>query len=234
MRFCASAGSFLICSFRNSTSISSWMISGYRQKQPPLGWSVVRNTRHGSLMSSSSSSPTAHCTALTMLRSLVDVGDDAAAGLVLDVQVAPLAPGELVEQVLPRAVGGDRDGVAEEDRAGVGRQVRVRVEGLGDRRPPRSASCPSRRRRRRGTAGAPGAPGALPAPSSSRCVVATLPGTPRLLQCRWSGCGSSRSSTICARLEMICAGRERLCSPRSARGAGSRSCPTSTPRRRRG
>ena len=51
--------------------------------------------------------------------SLVGVGDDAAAGLVLDVEVAPLAAGELVEQVLPGAVGGDRDGVAEQDGAGV-------------------------------------------------------------------------------------------------------------------
>ena len=57
---------------------------------------------------------------------LVDVGDDAAAGLVLHVDVAPLAAGQLVEQVLPRAVGGDRHGVAEQHRAGVGRQVRLR------------------------------------------------------------------------------------------------------------
>ena len=70
-------------------------------------------------MSSSSSRPTAHCTALTRLLLLVDVGDDAAAGLVLDIEVAPLAAGELVEQVLPGAVGGDGDGVAEQDRAGV-------------------------------------------------------------------------------------------------------------------
>ena len=56
--------------------------------------------------------------------SLVGVGDDAAAGLVLDVEVAPLAAGELVEQVLPGAVGGDRDGVAEQDGAGVGGEVR--------------------------------------------------------------------------------------------------------------
>ena len=63
---------------------------------------------------------------------LVDVGNDAAAGLVLDVEVAPLAAGELVEQVLPGAVGGDRHGVAEQHGAGVGRQVRVGVEVLGD------------------------------------------------------------------------------------------------------
>ena len=37
-------------------------------------------------------------------------------------------------------------------------------------------------------------------------VVETLPGTPRLLQCRWIGCGIPRSSMICARPEMIFAG----------------------------
>ena len=47
----------------------------------------------------------------------VDVGDDAAAGFVLDVQVSPLAAGELIQQVLPRAVRGDRDGIAKEHRA---------------------------------------------------------------------------------------------------------------------
>jgi hypothetical protein len=36
------------------------MISGYRQKQPPLGWSVVRKMCQGSLMSNSSYKPTAH------------------------------------------------------------------------------------------------------------------------------------------------------------------------------
>ena len=65
---------------------------------------------------------------------LVDVGHDAAAGLVLDVDVAPLAAGQLVEQVLPRAVGGDRHRVAEQHGAGVGGQVRVGVEVLGDLR----------------------------------------------------------------------------------------------------
>ena len=99
---------------------------------------------------------------------LVDVGDDAAAGLVLHVEVAPLAAGQLVEQVLPGAVGGDRHGVAEQHGAGVGGEVRMGVELLGDRRPTRSASCASRRRRRRGTAGGPGGPGCPPAPSSSR------------------------------------------------------------------
>ena len=56
---------------------------------------------------------------------LVHVGNDPAAGLVLHVQIAPLAPGELMEQVLPGTVGGDRHGIAEEDRPRVGRQVRV-------------------------------------------------------------------------------------------------------------
>ena len=64
---------------------------------------------------------------------LVHVGDDAAAGLVLHVEVAPLPAGEFVQQVLPRPVGGDGDGVAEQHRAGVARQVRVGVEVLGDR-----------------------------------------------------------------------------------------------------
>ena len=93
---------------------------------------MVRKIRHGSSISSSSSSPTAHCTALTRLLLLVGVRDDAAAGFVLDVEVAPLAAGQLVEQVLPRAVGGDRDRVAEQHGAGVGGEVRVGVEVLGD------------------------------------------------------------------------------------------------------
>ena len=37
------------------------------QKQAPLGWSVVKKTCHGFLMSKSSSRPTAHWTALTRL-----------------------------------------------------------------------------------------------------------------------------------------------------------------------
>ena len=98
---------------------------------------------------------------------LVDVGDDAAAGLVLHVEVAPLAAGQLVEQVLPGAVGGDGHGVAEQHGAGVGREVRVGVEIRRRWRPTSSASWASRRRRRRGTAGGPGAPGCPPAPSWS-------------------------------------------------------------------
>ena len=62
----------------------------------------------------------------------VDVRHDAAAGLVLDVEVGPLPAGQLVEQVLPRTVGGDRHGVAEQDRADVAGQVRVLVELFGD------------------------------------------------------------------------------------------------------
>ncbi len=54
----------------------------------------------------------------------IGVRDDAAAGLVFDVEVAPLTAGELIEQMLPGSVGGDRDGVAEEDRAGVAGEIR--------------------------------------------------------------------------------------------------------------
>ena len=50
-----------------SAHINNWMISGYLQKQAPLGWSVDKKTRQGSLINSNSSKPTAHCTALTRL-----------------------------------------------------------------------------------------------------------------------------------------------------------------------
>ena len=72
----------------------------------------------------------------------IGVGNDAAAGFVLDVEIAPLASGELVEQMLPRAVGGDRHGVAEDDGAGVRREVRVRVEILGELRRLRAHRVP--------------------------------------------------------------------------------------------
>src|SRR4029079_1074961 len=66
--------SFRIPFLRASAHIRSSMISGYRQKQPPLGWSVDRNTCHGFLINSSSSSPTAHCTALTRMLGLYEYG----------------------------------------------------------------------------------------------------------------------------------------------------------------
>ena len=62
----------------------------------------------------------------------VDVRHDAAAGLVLDVEVAPLAPGQLVQQMLPRTIGGDRHRVAEQDGADVAGQVLVLEEFRGD------------------------------------------------------------------------------------------------------
>ena len=62
----------------------------------------------------------------------IRIRHDAAAGFVLDIQIAPFAAGELVEQVLPRTVGGDRDRVAKQHGTGVGRHVRMRVEVLGD------------------------------------------------------------------------------------------------------
>ena len=100
--------------------------------------------------------------------SLVGVRHDAAAGLVFDIEIAPLAARQLIEQMLPRAVGGDGDGVAEEDGAGVAGEVRVRVEVRRRSASPRSAWCASRRRRRRGTADGPCARGGLRAPSSFR------------------------------------------------------------------
>ncbi len=61
----------------------------------------------------------------------VRVGDDATTGFVLDIEVAPLASGQLVQQMLPRAVGGDGHGIAEQHGAGVSGHVRVGVEILG-------------------------------------------------------------------------------------------------------
>ena len=101
------------------------MISGYRQKQPPFGWSVVRNTRQGSLDEQQQLESDRPLHGVDEVAVLVHVGNDAAAGFVLDVQIAPLAPGELVEQVLPRTVGRDRHRIAEQDRARIGGQVRV-------------------------------------------------------------------------------------------------------------
>ena len=43
-----------------------------------------------------------------------------------------MRPVSLIEQVLPRAVGGDGHGVAEQHGAGVGGEVRMRVEVVGD------------------------------------------------------------------------------------------------------
>ena len=106
-----------------------------------MGWSVVRNTRHGSVDEQQQLEPDRPLHRIDEVVVLVDVGHDAAAGLVLDVEVAPLAAGELIEQVLPRAVGGDRHGVAEQHRAGVASSGSdVPVERLGDRRRLRSAS----------------------------------------------------------------------------------------------
>ena len=83
-------------------------------------------------MRSSSSRPTAHWIGVDQTMIAVDVGHDPAAGLVLDVEIAPFAPGQLVEEVLPRTVGGDRHRVAEQDGADVARQVLVLEEFLGD------------------------------------------------------------------------------------------------------
>ena len=112
----------------------------------------------------------------------VDVRHDPAAGLVLDVQVAPLAPGELGQQVLPRAVGGDRHRIAEQDGADVAGQVLVLDEFLGDLGRARISSSPSRGRRRHGTAGARGARGAPRSTFIVSIVEVTLPGTPRLFR----------------------------------------------------
>ena len=65
---------------------------------------------------------------------LVHVRHDPAAGLVLDVEIPPLASGELVEQVLPRTVGCNRHRVAEEHGARIGRQIPVRAERVRDAR----------------------------------------------------------------------------------------------------
>src|SRR4030095_10642812 len=59
----------------------------------------------------------------------VDVRNDPTARFVLDVEIAPLATRELVQHVLPGAVGGDRHRVAKQYSAGVGRQVRVLLGG---------------------------------------------------------------------------------------------------------
>ena len=82
-------------------------------------------------MSSSSSRPDRPLDRVHELMVAVDVGHDATAGFVLDVEIAPLAPGELVQEVLPRTVGGDRHRVAKQDRADVAGQVLVRHERLG-------------------------------------------------------------------------------------------------------
>ena len=58
----------------------------------------------------------------------VDVRHDAAAGLVLDVEVAPLAAGQLVEKMLPRTVRRNRDRIPEQHSADVARQVLVLEE----------------------------------------------------------------------------------------------------------
>ena len=81
--------------------------------------------RHGSSMSSNNSSPDGPLHGVDQVAPLVCVRDDAAAGFILDVEVAPLAPGELIEQVLPGAIRGDRHRVAEQHRAGIGGQVRL-------------------------------------------------------------------------------------------------------------
>src|SRR6185436_7693173 len=60
--------------FLASAHINSSMISGYRQKQPPFGWSVERKTCHGFLINNSSSSPAAHCTAFTRMLGLYEYG----------------------------------------------------------------------------------------------------------------------------------------------------------------
>src|SRR5262249_29576634 len=63
---------------------------------------------------------------------LVSVGNDAAAGFILNVDVAPFAARELVEQVLPRTVGGDCYGIAEEDCSGVTGEAGMSIEIVGD------------------------------------------------------------------------------------------------------
>ena len=56
---------------------------------------------------------------------LVDIRNNPAPGLVLDVEIPPLVSAELIKQMLPRTVGGDRDRVAKQHRAGVGGEVPV-------------------------------------------------------------------------------------------------------------
>ncbi len=115
------------------------------------------------------------------IASLVRIRDDAATGLVLDVKVAPLSAGELIEEVLPGTIGGDRHGVAEEDCTGVGGQIGMGVEILGERRCLRAHRVPivaavGMELQVRHVARDPSKTFMV-----SRVVV-TLPGAPKLLQ----------------------------------------------------
>ena len=70
-----------------------------------------------------------HC--VHHVASPVRVRHDTATGLVLNVQVAPLPAGKLIEKVLPRTIGGDRHGVAEQDRPGIRGEIGMSIEILG-------------------------------------------------------------------------------------------------------
>src|SRR5688500_9978759 len=61
---------------------------------------------------------------------LVLEGNDAAAGLQLDIDVDPFPPAALVQQVLDRAVGRDRGGRAEHDLSNVYADLRMSIDVL--------------------------------------------------------------------------------------------------------